>query len=261
MENPFAAGVVVGARWQITEPLGRGVFGNVFLVTDQTAEVDGEASLNVWNEATTPEKHEAFVLRMKQLEQTNHPNLAGYLDYGQAANGSGFHQFLVSELCDTSLEAYLQTQTASRLPTLEVYRLLEDLVEALVFLHDQNIVHRNIRPSTVVNCDGAWKLAEFGLRQDSAGPKPSAYVAPEVSSGVERTPQSDMYALGVVGLLCSTGTPNLNHSVPIIRGASLVPRLEQSTDPFLQNLLRRATAPNPDDRITATELKQTLRKS
>jgi serine/threonine protein kinase len=40
---------------------------------------------------------------------------------------------------------------------------LADILNALEFLHDKGLVHRDLRPQTILKHNGAWKLADFGL--------------------------------------------------------------------------------------------------
>lgn len=261
MENPFADGAVVDTRWRVTESLGKGVFGESFLVTDATSDVSNEAAMKVWTRATNSDQRKIFSDRMNALKSAEHPNLSTYLGHGRVQNGSEYHQYFVSELGDVSLAEYMKTQATSTLPTLEVYRLLEDLADGLTFLHDQDIVHGNINPSTVLNCDGVWKLAEFGLPLDVTDTTSSTSLAPELTAQNEPTPSSDVFALGAVGLFCSsaTTTPGSDSNVPIIHSAELTPQIDPAIDPSLRDLLRQSTRPNPDNRITLEQLHQKLK--
>jgi serine/threonine protein kinase len=57
------------------------------------------------------------------------------------------------------LEDYLKSRT----PSLEeLMKYFKQLIAAMKFLSDKNILHRDIKPSNIVLKDGVIKISDFG---------------------------------------------------------------------------------------------------
>ncbi|RXJ49558.1 protein kinase domain-containing protein [Gelidibacter gilvus] len=88
---------------------------------------------------------------------------------------------------------------------------LGDILNALEFLHNSGLVHRDLKPQNVLKHNGAWKLADFGLiSQDKDILSQTIttsnnaygtvmYSAPEQTVEFKRiTPQADIYSFGAI---------------------------------------------------------------
>ncbi len=143
--------------------------------------------------------------------------------------------------------------------------LARQVVLALGAAHEAGLVHRDIKPANVLlTPDGRAKLADFGLvrrLEDLAEPgAPLAgtptFMAPELFRGTPASPQSDIYAMGV--LLFHTLSGRLpfvadtvgqliqlhqKQQVPDIR--EIVPSVPDA----LAEVVERCLAKSPDDRF------------
>ena len=148
-----------------------------------------------------------------------------------------------------------------RLPVQECVRIGLALTDALDFLHRNGLTHRDIKPQNIIFVNGQPKLADMGL------------IAEIRPSGQERTligtpgymppsperpgsPQADIYSLGMVLYVLSTG-----------RGAALFPEiattLVEKHDPTeflpLNNIILKACEPDLTKRYaSATEMRRAL---
>jgi eukaryotic-like serine/threonine-protein kinase len=98
-----------------------------------------------------------------------------------------------------------------------VIALLQDILEILVFVHKQDIIHRDIHPQNLLErkSDRKIVLIDFGAVKDinclqnsgqtkSHGGTQQEYIPPEQAIGSPRL-CSDIYAVGILGIQALTG--------------------------------------------------------
>jgi two-component system sensor kinase len=141
------------------------------------------------------------------------------------------------------------------------------LLEALQQAHDHHVLHRDVKPATVIVDEGEpisrVVLIDFGLarsptldsgvRDERVGT--ARYLAPEAAGLLEREvdERSDLYSFGVVLFECIAGRPpfeaedvgqllrkHLNESPPSLR--ELRPEVPRALDAVVQRLLRKDPA-------------------
>jgi serine/threonine protein kinase len=148
-----------------------------------------------------------------------------------------------------------------RLPVRECVRIGLALSDALDFLHRQGLTHRDIKPQNIIFVNGQPKLADMGLITEIRPPDqertlvgtPGYMPPPPERPG---TPQADIYALGMVLYVLSTG-----------RSAAYFPEiattLVEGGDPAdffpLNTVILKACQPDPAQRYaSAAEMHRAL---
>ena len=274
MQASIPVGTLVGGRWQITGVLGEGGFGQVLLAEDTSEVALGEAAVKVLHPGTTPQERADFITEVKKIATLRHPNLVGYLDSGQLqlpADGvtrfdDEVRPFLVTERCAMSLSDHGRRSPTGVLPPAETLSVLADVAAGLAHLHQQGLIHRDIKPGNVLWSDGRWKLADFGLMRDlsATGSYHRAgtligtplFMAPELFSAMSATPASDIYAMGVLAHVCATGRHLHTGAGPILvhNVATQPPAIDPALHPALHGIVSQCTNGDPAQRPTAAEL-------
>lgn len=120
---------------------------------------------------------------------------------------------LVMERAASTLEEKLMIDDATpraiiRFPSRRKLSVLVDVTEALVFLHQKSIVHRNLTAKNIlVTRDGVGKISDYGMANIvKTSPKNSSYLPPEATDSHQKDSTSiDVFSFGVVVLYTATG--------------------------------------------------------
>jgi hypothetical protein len=110
----------------------------------------------------------------------------------------------------------------------EADAIMRDILDALAFVHDRGVSHRDLSPENVLYHEGErrWKVADFGLgaiaetelsflrtgrsKQLSGSVAGKLdYMAPERRAGGEAGPAADLYAAGVIWAWLMAGSAHL----------------------------------------------------
>lgn len=201
------------------EEIGRGGMAVVYRALDTT--LNRQVAVKLLHTHLCGD--EVFLDRFLEMERRVarlwHPHLATTLDAGRDDGMC----FVVMEDVGESLRRRLEK--TGPLPIAEGVRLTAELAGALQYLHDEGIVHGDVKPDNVLLGEhGEAKLSDFGIAQltgtgaafgDAAGSAPkgdggavdpvvdgargtAAYLAPEQLEKGHVNARSDLYALGLV---------------------------------------------------------------
>ena len=115
--------------------------------------------------------------------------------------------YIVTELCEGK-DMFDYICNKKTLPELEALNIFHQIVDAMIYIHDMNIVHRDIKPENVLfDSKGNVKIIDFGcscyysnsdtlLNEDIGTP---SYACPEMHKGIWYRPeQADVWSCGVL---------------------------------------------------------------
>jgi serine/threonine protein kinase len=216
----------------------------------------------------------ARFLREARTLQVAHPSIIQVRDYGEERD----LVYLVTDYIEgPSLRELMEASGPLAWPRLKP--LLAQLVEAARVLHHRTGLLCGVSPDIIrianesggerlmMSSAGIWQaqdllatLQEQTLRGIGLADVELAYVAPELLTGRNADPQSDIFTMGVLAYEMSTGTlPYTGDSMPELLGAMLRgmpddPLTRQPTLPAgTAAAIERALRPAPEERFASAE--------
>jgi hypothetical protein len=271
--------VMVGKRYQIVDKIGAGGMGAVYRAVDRLSGqtvalkrvnlVDPKSQFATINfEAEAERETLDFRLGLAQefrvLASLRHPNIISVLDYGF---DESYQPYFTMEYLENAQNIL---QAANDLAYNVRVGLLQQVMQALIYLHRRGILHRDLKPDNVAVVNGQVKLLDFGLaiarkyapedhNEMVAGTL--AYIAPEVLMGNPATEASDLYSVGMIVYEMLAGHHPfdlLNISMLVDNVLTVVPDVnELDIDERLAFVLKRLLSKSPTERyMNAHELMQ-----
>lgn len=178
--------------------IGKGGFCEVYQISNDIAEkvLMGLGEENI----------ERFKREIKFIEEVNHPNIINIIDK-RIDNENGKYSYTMKRY-SYNYEQYLNLVNNLDGFPLEI---LENIFDAIIYLHDEGIIHRDLKPSNIlINVDPLEVVvADFGLvksikeksnlTQIGLGMGSDDYSAPELLLGRGNTDiRVDIYSLGKI---------------------------------------------------------------
>jgi serine/threonine protein kinase, bacterial len=212
-------GQILAGRYRVVQVLGAGGFGETYITADLHLPGEPQCVLKHLKPATDDPAvldiaRKLFQKEAETLQQLGSfdkiPRLLAYFEEQKEF-------YLVQELVRGHTLSRELT-SGQRWPEAAVRKMLGEVLSILEFVHSQGVIHRDIKPDNIMrrDADGCLVLIDFGAikqvrNQATMGTAPQTvaigtpgYMSPEQARGNPR-PNSDLYALGVIGIQALSG--------------------------------------------------------
>jgi TonB family protein len=219
---------VVNGVFPLRRFLGRSNHSVVFL-TDCKAQKLPSAAIKII--PADAARAETQLSRWRMGAALSHPHLIRLLDSGRCKLGGHPFLFVVTEYAEQNLAQILPHRA---LTVDEVREMLIPTLDALAFLHRQNLVHGQLKPPNFLVVNDQLKLASDTIQ--TAGETPGVDAA------------ADMLELG------ATIVEALTQIRPALKSPE-PPSLPAALSPGFADALRRTFSPDPGKRPTVSELR------
>lgn len=236
-------------RYVIEREIGRGGMAIVYQAYDPHLDRPVAIKL-IRKDAFTGDQlktlPERFRREARALAKLDHPNIVKVMDYGEHDGDTYLVMEFVKGRTLKDVRKPLRVETA--------VRLLRPIAEALDYVHDQGILHRDVKPSNLmITPKEKVMLTDFGIAKwlenendqftltgTGIGIGTPEYMAPEQGLGKKTDERADLYSLAVVFYELITGQKPFLGETP------------------LEVLTKQATEPFPDPRQFVPELNESV---
>ncbi|KEG11669.1 mitogen activated kinase-like protein [Trypanosoma grayi] len=242
-------GKVRNSPWICGRKLGRGAFADVYEATSTLT--GGKMAVKMIRlSGKFEEKVKDLMNEIEILCKLTHPNIIHYFYCERAENTIN----LFMELADQGTVADL-LRRYPRLPENHLLKLTRELLQAVNYLHECGIIHRDIKPGNMLISRGVLKLSDFGTATVNVGEGMYGtifYMAPEVIEGRPSGKECDIWSIGCVVCEClqikrpSRGGVLLGYGVP----ESFPPDIS----PELVDFIKACMHEDPSERASAGTL-------
>ncbi|MDA3864789.1 MAG: serine/threonine-protein kinase [Deltaproteobacteria bacterium] len=198
--------------YEIQSDFGEGSIAKVVKAVEKTT--GQEVAIKILKDITDSEDIARLQVEMESISRVRHPNIVSFLNYGNNFNGSPYIVMEWLEGC--TLRDILEEK--QYVDSLYLVDISLQIAGALAACHKKGVVHRDLKPENVMLTGDNYnqvKLIDFGMAKllydginltvDGHLFGTPQYLAPERILGDAPTPQTDVYALGIINYEMASG--------------------------------------------------------
>ncbi len=251
-------------RYTLVRLIGRGGFSEVWLGKDKYTRLELALKIYAPNGGTDEEGIATFATEIDRVYNLSHPNLLklGHFDVCEGM------PYLIMPYCGNGSVA----KRVGKMNEADIWNLLHDVAAGLAYLHEQHIVHQDIKPDNILqDADGHYLISDFGISArtratltktqaiNNTGAGTAAYMAPErFSSHPAPTFASDIWALGATVYELVTGAvPFGDGTLPgglLQKNGAEIPQIDSEWSKELVSTITSMLALDAKDRPFAADL-------
>lgn len=253
-------GQTLNNQYRVDKEIGGGAVAKVYSGTDlQTNTIVAIKQLMDTAKQADDAQIERFERESHAMEKLSHPNIVNVYD---TIFRETDHFIVMEHIDGGALSDLINEDNPPPVP--QVLQIAHDIASALALVHDQNIIHRDIKPDNILlTREGRAKLTDFGmarftymsrLTQRDMTVGSMMYMAPEQFKTGEAVKQSDIWQYGVTIYELFTGKkpfdkPHLIVTMPHDPVSAVRADVPSKVSAFVDSLLEK----NPRQRLTEFE--------
>ena len=243
-DSQISTGLTLAGRYTVLEPISAGAMGAVFRAHD--SEVGKDVALK----HLTDTRHAArFDIEARLLAHLRHPRVVRVLDHFDEPTG----RYIVMDLIEgEDLGSVLKKRGNPGLPLSWALDYARDACEALHYVHEQQIVHRDVKPQNLIDSSHGIVLVDFGVAREleeedsgTVGIGTPRFMAPEVFAGGTVSPRSDVFGLAATVWTLITGKP------PVYADPIKLSDVCPEVSPSLERTIRAGLEMIPERRVAS----------
>lgn len=203
-------GKILGNRYEIIEKIGGGGMSLVYKAKCKV--LNRYVAIKILRDELTsdPDFVEKFKQESLSAASLAHPNIVNIYDTGIEDD---IYYIVMEYVKGETLKKYVTKK--GRLSEQETIKIARQVAEALKHAHNNNIIHRDIKPHNIlITEDGIAKVTDFGIARAATSSTINNtsnvigsvhYFSPEQARGGYVDDKSDIYSLGIVMYEMITG--------------------------------------------------------
>jgi serine/threonine-protein kinase len=270
--SDLGVGTLLDDRFEITDIIAKSGMASLFKANDRKTGLAVAIKVPYLQIESDAAGFDRFRREEEIGLQLSHPHILKFVPVEKKSR-----PYIVTE--------YLEGQTLSELlknvrplPEPDAVKIASRVCEALEYMHQKGVVHRDLKPQNIMLCnDGSIRIMDFGIARSQAsrrltfvGFTPAMgtpdYMAPEQVRGSRGDQRTDIYSLGAILYEMATGEPPFGgDSAYVIMNARVTgdpaaPRkVNPKLTPVLEEIILHAMERDPKRRYqSAADMKREL---